>query len=286
MAEPSVSAVIAAFDSERFVGAAIESVLAQTVAPVDLVVVDDGSSDRTASVAAGYGDRVRLIVQPNVGVAAARNRGAAETAGEFLAFLDADDTWRPERLERQLAALDGAEAGLCASAVTGERPPMGRTVRMRPASPTLDSLLLWRGTVVPASSNLVISRSAFEQCGGYDESYRLVPDFDLLLQLVARGRLRYLDEPLVDYTWHADNRTRDLAGIERELERAYAAAFARDGDRIEISPRRADGGRHRMLAAAHFRIGDRREALSHLARAAARDPGVLTSLAASALRRG
>ena len=281
-----MSAVIAAYDSERFVAAAIESVLAQTHAPLECIVMDDGSSDGTAKVAGGFGDRVRTISQPNAGVAAARNRGAEAARGEFLAFLDADDAWRPERLERQLATIGDAEAGLCGSAVLGHGAPMGRSVRMRPARPTLDSLLLWRGTVVPASSNLVITRVAFDELGGYDESYRLVPDWDLLLRLVARGRLSYLDELLVDYRWHAANRTRDLAGIERELELAYAAAFARDGARITISPRRADGGRHRMLAAAHLRLRHPRQGLTHLARAVWRDPTAIGSMVASRLRRG
>src|SRR5690242_17155890 len=100
-----VSAIIPAHNCERFLADAIDSALGQTYAEVECVVVDDGSTDGTADVASAYGNRVRLIRQEQRGVSAARNRGAAEAKGNLLAFLDADDRWLPERVERQLQAL-------------------------------------------------------------------------------------------------------------------------------------------------------------------------------------
>ena len=101
-----VSVVITTYNYERFVAAAIESVLRQTVRPDEIVVVDDGSTDATAAVVARYAARgVRYIRQANAGPGAARNRGIRETRGDLIAFLDADDRWLPDKLARQLAHL-------------------------------------------------------------------------------------------------------------------------------------------------------------------------------------
>jgi glycosyltransferase involved in cell wall biosynthesis len=100
----SVSVVIPAHNAEKYLGAAIESVRAQTLAPHEIIVVDDGSTDGTARIAQSFAD-VKTIFQENSGAAAARNNGAQNARGEFLAFLDADDLWTPQKLEWQIAAL-------------------------------------------------------------------------------------------------------------------------------------------------------------------------------------
>jgi glycosyltransferase involved in cell wall biosynthesis len=109
-----VSCVVAAFNSARYVEEAIRSVLAQTHRPIEVVVVDDGSEDGTPDLAAAFGDPVRVVEQQNAGPAATRNRGVHEARGEFVAFLDADDLWHPEKLARQLARFE-ARPGLQAS---------------------------------------------------------------------------------------------------------------------------------------------------------------------------
>src|SRR5262245_39908172 len=102
---PNVSVVIPSYNSAAYLPAAIDSVLAQTARDLEVIVVDDGSTDDTPDVVARYGPPVRGIRQANAGVAAARNRGIAEARGRYIAFLDADDTWEPVKLERQLGEL-------------------------------------------------------------------------------------------------------------------------------------------------------------------------------------
>ncbi|MBV1799994.1 glycosyltransferase [Siccirubricoccus sp. G192] len=107
-----VSVIIPAYNAARSLPRTIDSVLAQTVPPAEIIVVDDGSADETAAVAEAYGDRVRVIRKPNGGPASARNLGAREATGEWLALLDADDQWLPEKLERQLPYTRPPEVGL------------------------------------------------------------------------------------------------------------------------------------------------------------------------------
>ena len=97
-----ISCIVPAYNGERYLGQTIDSILGQTYRPIEVIVVDDGSTDRTADVAAGYGAPVRLISQPNAGPAAARNTGIEAARGVFLAFLDSDDLWHEEKLERQM----------------------------------------------------------------------------------------------------------------------------------------------------------------------------------------
>src|SRR5687767_7087291 len=101
-APPLVSAIVPAFNAQAHIGEAVESILAQTYQSVECLVIDDGSTDGTSSVVDGFGSHVRLIQQINAGVAAARNRGVREAKGRFVAFLDADDVWLPDKLARQV----------------------------------------------------------------------------------------------------------------------------------------------------------------------------------------
>ena len=100
--KPLVSAIIPNFNYARFVCEAVESALAQTYDHLEVIVVDDGSSDDSLQVLKQFGDRIRVIAQPNAGVAASRNNGAAASSGEFVAFLDADDLWAPDKIAAQV----------------------------------------------------------------------------------------------------------------------------------------------------------------------------------------
>jgi len=100
---PLVSCIVPVFNGERYLGEALDSILRQTYRPVETIVIDDGSTDGTATVIGHYGEHVQYLRQSNAGPAAARNLGLSVTQGECVAFLDADDLWHPEKLERQMA---------------------------------------------------------------------------------------------------------------------------------------------------------------------------------------
>ncbi len=106
MTGPLVSCIVPVFNGEAYLGEALDSILAQTWRPLEIIVVDDGSTDGSAALAEAYGAVVRVIKQANAGCAAARNAGLAAATGDFVAFLDADDVWHPEKLNRQMARFE------------------------------------------------------------------------------------------------------------------------------------------------------------------------------------
>jgi glycosyltransferase involved in cell wall biosynthesis len=288
-AEPKVSAIIPAYNAERFLGQAIGSVLAQTHPVSECIVVDDGSTDGTAAVAERHGDRVRLIRQPNAGVAAARNRGAREARGELLAFLDADDRWLPERVERQVEALrsrPGVEAVVCATrVVNGELEPLG--VLEQDPTVTPDDMLLCRARVVSTSSNLLIKRSAFERIGGFDKRLSTSADWALMFRLVAADTLAVLSDPLVEYRVHGTNMSSNVARFEGDMLAAFDGIFD-DPDTpsgLRGLRRRAYANLHRMIAGSYFVQRRYRSFGREAVRSIAAHPSTLSYFVALPLRR-
>src|SRR3989304_595361 len=111
---PRVSVIIPTYNTAHYIAPAVESVLGQTYQDTEIIVVDDGSTDNTRTVLTPYMDRIQYIVQDNKGRSEARNRGIHQSQGEFIAFLDADDLWLPDKLSQQVAALDEHEQAVLA----------------------------------------------------------------------------------------------------------------------------------------------------------------------------
>ncbi|MEA2268531.1 MAG: hypothetical protein QOC64_1141, partial [Solirubrobacteraceae bacterium] len=257
--EPSVSAVIPVFNGEAFVADAVDSVLGQTHAPAECIVVDDGSTDATAEVVARFGDAVRLIRQRNAGVSAARNRGAAAATGRYVAFLDADDAWAPAKLERQLAAtarLPEPGLVLCDLELFDEATgaTLGRAA-MQPGPRTLLDMVLFEGVeTVSCSSTALLPRALFERMGGFDAALSMSADWDFLASALLTAPVASVPEALVRYRVHGANMSRNVALLERDMTHAFAKLFARTDlpDDVRRSRRRAEANLHRMLAGSYF----------------------------------
>ncbi len=275
--------VIPAYNAERFIADAVQSVLDQTYPRVECVVIDDGSTDGTAAMVEGFGESVSYERQPNQGVSAARNRGAELAAGELLAFLDADDVWLPDRVRIMVALLDtrARTAALCATTVVDSDLNQIGSLRVDP-TPSVESMLLQDGGLVSSSSNLLISRKRFEAVGGFDLDLSVSADWELLLRLVGGGGVVHTDEALVLYRRHQGNMSRDIAGMARDMTHAYESAFRR-----LVLPRafrrRAYARLHWMLAGSYRDVGERASAVSHLLRATTSDPRFTARRAAGKL---
>lgn len=284
---PAVAAIIPAFNAERYLAEAVDSVLAQTL-EVECIVVDDGSADATAVVAEAYAGRVRVVRQPNRGVSAARNAGARAARAPLLAFLDADDWWLPEKIGRQLEEhrRTGAPAVLCGLAMTDARgTPTGR-VLLPPRHPDLLArLLLFDGTELPScSSTLLVTREAFEELGGFDERLGMSADWSWTVAYLLRfGLPAAVEEPLTRYRLHDANMSRSVDRLEHDMLLAFAKAFADNALPPDLRARHrlARFRLHRMLAGSFAERGDRRGALRHLA-AMARTAPARTAVEASA----
>lgn len=217
------SVIIPAFRSEATLGRAIESVIAQTVEPFEIVVVDDGSDDGTAAVAETYGSPVRVIRQANGGTSAARNRGIAEASGDIVCFLDSDDTYAPERLA-QIAAKLAAEPeldGVVTDALLLWPDRDERASRWWPEGARRDRLDL-RAKVIFCA--LAARRSVLTEAGPFDRTFRLLEDVEFWHRLICSGyRIGWLDDPTYEYRINPEGKTQSGKVVrgEHELARIY-----------------------------------------------------------------
>jgi glycosyltransferase involved in cell wall biosynthesis len=210
---PLVSVVIPCWNQAHYLGEAIESVLAQSHPALELIVVDDGSEDNSYEVAARY-PGARRLHQPNSGVAVARNRGLAESAGEYVVFLDADDRLLPGALEvgvRELAAQPEAafaagmprDIGRDGGVVREARQPL---VTRDHYLKLLEECFIWSG------SSLVHRRQALEAVGGFNERRAAADDYELYLKLARAFPVICHDQVVTEYRRHGSNTTRN-AGL-------------------------------------------------------------------------
>jgi glycosyltransferase involved in cell wall biosynthesis len=215
----SVSVVVAVRDGERFLGDALESVFAQSLAPLEVIVVDDGSTDGTADVAGGF--PVRLVRSEARSPAGAHNAGLAAAQGDAVAFLDHDDVWEPDKLARQVAHLaPGPLAYVVCRVVVFIEPAAARPGWVRDE-------YLTDGFVAPTPSALLTWRTTLEAVGGFDPDHDWAFDADWLLRANHLGATRgVVDEILVRYRVHDGNRTHER-DTDKEVLRLLRTAVAR-----------------------------------------------------------
>ncbi len=225
-----VSVVIPTRDRREFVQEAVASVLGQTHRDLELVVVDNGSSDGTAAaLRRRFSDsRLRVVEQDHLGVSAARNRGVRETSGEWVAFLDSDDLWLPAKLERQLEALKlRPEHPACYTEEIWYR--NGRRVNPRRIHAKYSGWIFERclPLCIISPSSILMRREVFEDLGGFDESLPACEDYDLWLRLAARHPVLLVEEPLiVKRNGHEGQLSQALPALDRFRVRAlWKAAY-------------------------------------------------------------
>ncbi|MBK1692156.1 glycosyltransferase family 2 protein [Ectothiorhodospira mobilis] len=268
MSTPWISVVIPAFNAAGYIGQALESVATQEMADLEVIVVDDGSTDGTAEVVAEGFPWVTLLRKENGGAGSARNLGVAHARGGHVAFLDADDVWLPGKLQAQWSCLQGEpHCRFCCTAFEHWFPEGGETDVAQPGTGemVLDPersgwvyhlLLLdcfvWTSTVL-------VERRLLEQVGGFDESLRLGQDYDLWLRISRQVPVHFLATPFAHYRHHSRSAT------ARGAQANYGARVLEDALRRwgVCSPdgRCADPGAvRRRIADLHFAQGYRHEA--------------------------
>ena len=207
MKNTQVSAIIATYNRSYIVCEAVESILNQTYKNLDLIVVDDGSTDDTQTKLKQYGDRVRVVCQQNSGPAAAWNRGIQESAGDVIAFLGSDDIWLPTFVERSISVLEraGERVPCCLSNswlrfASGQGSTSFQHVRLYPHIDEgiwLNPAEIFATRFVLFGQSVAIRRQALEKAGGFDQSLWFLEDYDLALKLSIQGPWGFVREPLV-----------------------------------------------------------------------------------------
>jgi len=267
-----VSVVVPTHNRGRLLGRTLRSICAQQSVDLEVLVVDDGSSDDSAVVAAAVDARVRLLRNPQpAGVSAARNRGIAAARGKWIAFCDDDDLWAPEKLCAQLSAVERARAGWVYTGDVNVDDQLQVLSGSPPPTPDMVTKTLPRwNPLASGASNVMIRADVLAATGGFNPRLRRTEDWDLWIRLASTGPPACVRKPLVAYRFHATNIVTDLRSMvdePRQLAERY---------RIPVDL----AAMHRRAAWTALRGGRRGAAIRHYAGAVAR--GDLRSIARGA----
>jgi len=220
-AAPAVSVVVPVFNGEKTIERALVSILTQTFTDFEIIVVDDGSTDLTVEVIfRKFGERLQLINHPqNRGAAAARNTGIAAARGRWVAFLDCDDTWRPDKLVLQLEMLEKAGSLAKACATGYQLYKNGREITFKANfSPEQFRREILFGCTISPGSTLLVDRGVFIDIGMFDESFLRLEDWDWLLRFAKRYDMMFVPTPLADIYVGTCPPQQDTSKIENALD--------------------------------------------------------------------
>jgi glycosyltransferase involved in cell wall biosynthesis len=231
--DTSVSVIIPTFNAERLVTQAVRSVLAQTHCPLEITVIDDGSTDATREALRPYGGRLRYLAQENRGVYAARNRGIREARGTHVAFLDADDIWEPTKLARQVEILEKhpefpvVHTDAALMDIDGRLLKASANPRRQSANGLVFEEFFLSNMAVMLLSTVVIRRDCFDKTGLFDERHRSVVDQLFFLRLSWHFPIFFIPEPLARYRVTPGSLSRRNVGqsivLREELLREFIA---------------------------------------------------------------
>lgn len=228
---PLISVIVPAYNAERTIGETIRSVLAQTFADFELIIVNDGSQDKTLEVISQFFDaRIQVFSYSNAGLATSRNRGISHASGEFISFLDADDLWTPDKLEKQLQALNDNSQAAVVYSWTNCIDESGQFVRrgshLSVSGNVYATLLVVN--FIENGSNPMIRKQALEVVGNFDPALTPAEDRDMWLRLAAKYEFIVVPAPQILYRQSpgsvSSNVLKQAASSLAVLQRAFQQA--------------------------------------------------------------
>lgn len=253
----SVSIVIPTYNRAGTLREAIESARGQSHGQVEVIVVDDGSTDQTSSILDAYGDDIVAIRQENAGVSAARNAGVRTSTGSIIMFVDSDDIVLPDAAAEHASTFEAAGADTpCVMGDVVLRSPCGAEVslfaerRLRPPHPRgrwLNAQGILTTRFLFTNQGLAIRRSAFDECGGFDEALWVMEDFDLALRLAALGPWAYTTAPVaVRNEGSVDGLTSAALADQQRFAAVVVDICSKAADQGTITQKSAQAGLDRM----------------------------------------
>jgi len=214
---PTVSVIIPTYNRGHYLCNAVDSVLAQTYQDFEIIVVDDGSSDKTAAIIKNYHPKVRYVYKDNGGLSSARNVGIREAEGKYMAFLDDDDSWLPDNLEIKVNFLENnPEYGFIVSNgyfVDHQENVIREINRRDIGEENIRGLIRFMFISV---LNVLVRKECVDQTGDFDETLDTVEDYDYWLRLVKHARMKYLDMPLGKVRKHDLNMSKNILQIAKD----------------------------------------------------------------------
>lgn len=260
---PKVSVVIPAYNAMAFLPETVDSVLQQTFTDFEVLIVDDGSTDNTASWVSAVADsRVHLISQKNQGVSAARNTGIKHAQGEFVAFLDADDLWQPTKLEKQVSRLDNnSEVGLVYTwtlLIDEDGKPINIKYTFTDEGNVWQKILV--GDIVCSGSSAMVRRCCFEVSGMFDPDLSPAADFDMWTRIAKHYQFSVIKEFLLLYRRSSSGMSRNHLKMIKDLDLTFAKRFQSVPADLSHLKDVAYGGMYRYLAWESMYEGDSKAA--------------------------
>lgn len=266
-----VSVVIPTYNRANIITKAIDSALNQTLSNIEVIVVDDASVDETSSVLESYSNQIQHYRHDtNKGGSAARNTGIEAASGDYIAFLDSDDTWDPTKLEKQVELLERRNSQWIAAYCGFEQKRPSRIVELVdehfPRKTGLEGGeelivdILMRRFAHGGSSTLLVDRLTVEGIDGFDERFQRHQDVEFLIRLLQRGKIAYVDEPLV-YKHDTGNPSIDDVKNSREL---FLTKFESLIQEIEQTGENVTGVQEFRLAKHYYAVGEFKKGTAHL----------------------
>lgn len=240
---PKVSVIIPAYNSMSYLPETLDSVLGQTFTDFDVLIVNDGSSDNIVEWASGIKDpRVRLISQENKGLPGARNTGIAESRGEYIAFLDADDLWESTKLEKQVKCLDThAEIGLVHTWMLLVDEHGNSTGRVLTSDAEGDA---WEQVIqknLIACPSVIVRRCCFEAVGVFDERCKAIEDWDMWIRIAVQYPFAVIKEPLSYYRQLSTSMSKNCQVMEQAFHLVIEKAFTSTPPELSYLKKRSYG---------------------------------------------
>lgn len=247
---PLISVIIPVFNGEKTILETIESVLNQTFTDIELIVIDDGSRDSTLSVVSKVRDpRLKIFSYTNAGVANSRNRGLSHASGKFVAFLDADDLWTPDKLEAQLKALmENPQAAVAYSWVDyiDQSGKFFRAAnRVAITGDLYEKMLV--NSVLENGSNPLIRKQAFAEVGGFNQEFSPADDWDMWLRLSARYHFVAVPAPQILYRMSPCSASSNVLKMESACLKMLKEAFNQAPESLQYLKKNALAGLYRYL---------------------------------------
>jgi len=195
-----ISIIIPTFNRRDYITIALDSVLKQTYKDYEIIIIDDGSTDDTKKVLEPYQDKIRYFYQENQGIPATRNRGIREAQGNYIAFLDSDDYWRPQKLEQQIACFrENPHYGMVAIRCSSISPDGRLREKNRPGKSGWVLTDLFKANFIRTSSAM-IKKECFDTVGMFDELLPECEEYDLWLRIAKKYPVGFINDPLAVYT--------------------------------------------------------------------------------------